>query len=82
MLLSARKLAQLKILLGLDGRPLVNPQYIRHFISVPGRFKTYRLAPTKHSANTHLVDSDEIDEWNRAILSEAKKIKTDLRNLK
>lgn len=68
MRVTAHDLATNKVLLGLDGTILENTNHIRRFITVAGRFKTYKLIPWPHSPKgAHTIDLEEVAEWNDAI---------------
>lgn len=67
---TANQLARMKILLGLNGEVLTNPDYIRKFLAVPGRFKTYKYPEmTRYSKRAHCIDLPEIKEWNNMVKS-------------
>lgn len=67
---TANQLAHMRILLGLNGEVITNPDYIRKFLAVPGRFKTYKYPEyTKYSKRSHCIDLIEIKQWNNMVKS-------------
>lgn len=68
MKITAYQLAKQKLLFGLNGKPLVNKDYVRLFIQ-SGVFKTYKFEPSKFSPRgSHTVELEEVEQWNKQFI--------------